>query len=576
MIGDMMRYLGYVKNFEDAEGIVIIDEFDAHLHPKYQYELPKLLSTVFPKVQFIVSTHSPIPLLGVEPNTAVVLTVSRTKELGITVERLDDEIEIDRLSANSLLSSDIFGFKSIFARGSTPDTIESFNDYSDIIHFAPTSLTMLIDHPVVLGEYLKTIVLWPAASDVGEHAIDVIADSEWALQFPPARIDAYKRLVREERSVFGGVGHYRKYHWLLTLSDNLGSYGVEHHESADDRVAENTFVDDNAAKRASLLLPHEFFHSWNGKARRPAGLVNGGYEQPMRDDLLWVYEGLTNYYGELLSARAGLISPQEWIEELAADAMAVSPGGRTWRPLQDTADSAPLLYNGGAGWSGWRRSVDFYKEGSLIWLEADVTIRQLTQGRKTLDDFCALFHGENDNGRIYVKPYEADDVYAALDQVAPYTWREFFEKRLTSKSAELPLGGAANGGYRLVYTETPNLFLDPWTLDGSVNAIASLGIHVTADGTVDDAAPGTPAYRSGISNGMKIVAVNNRRFSVDELTRAIAGSTNTRQPMEFILDNGGYFSVSKVDYHGGLQYPHFERIGGTTELLTAIAQPRTK
>jgi predicted metalloprotease with PDZ domain len=446
----------------------------------------------------------------------------------------------------------------------------------DTVHFAPTSLTMLIDHPVVLGEYLKTIVLWPAGSDVGEHAIDVIADSEWALQFPPARIDAYKRLVREERSVFGGVGHYRKYHWLLTLSDNLGSYGVEHHESADDRVAENTFVDDNAAKRASLLLPHEFFHSWNGKARRPAGLVNGGYEQPMRDDLLWVYEGLTNYYGELLSARAGLISPQEWIEELAADAMAVSPGGRTWRPLQDTADSAPLLYNGGAGWSGWRRSTDFYKEGSLIWLEADVTIRQLTQGRKTLDDFCALFHGENDNGRIYVKPYEADDVYAALNQVAPYTWKEFFEKRLTSKSAELPLGGAANGGYRLVYTETPNMFLDPWTLDGSLNALASLGIHVTADGTVDDAAPATPAYRSGISNGMKIVAVNNRRFSVDELTRAIAGSKNSRQPMEFILDNGGYFSVSKVDYHGGLQYPHFERIGGTTELLTAMAQPRTR
>lgn len=446
----------------------------------------------------------------------------------------------------------------------------------DTVHFAPTSLTMLIDHPVVLGEYLKTIVLWPAGSDVGEHVIDVIADSEWALQFPQARIDAYKRLVREERGVFGGVGHYRKYHWLLTLSDNLGSYGVEHHESADDRVAENTFVDDNAAKRASLLLPHEFFHSWNGKTRRPAGLVNGGYEQPMRGDLLWVYEGLTNYYGELLSARAGLISPQEWIDELAADAMAVSPGGRTWRPLQDTADSAPFLYTSGGGWSGWRRSTDFYKEGSLIWLEADVTIRQLTEGRRSLDDFCALFHGENDNGRMYVKPYEANDVYAALTQVAPYTWREFFEKRLTSKSADLPLGGAANGGYRLTYTETPNMFLDPWALDSGLNAIASLGIHVTSDGTVDEAAPGTPAYRGGISNGMKIVAVNNRRFSVDELTRVIAASKNTQQPMELILDNGGYFSVAKVNYHGGLQYPHFERIGGTQDLLTVIAQPRIK
>src|SRR5262245_45657380 len=445
----------------------------------------------------------------------------------------------------------------------------------DTVFFAPQSLTMLVDHPVALGEYQKSFVLWPAGSEVGEHVIDVIADSEWALQFPQARIDAYKRLVREERAVFGGVGHYRKYHWLLTLSDSLGTFGVEHHETADDRVPENTFVDEAAAKFSSLLLPHEFFHSWNGKTRRPAGLINGGFEQPMRDDLLWVYEGLTNYYGELLSARAGLISPQEWLEELAANAMSVSPAGRTWRPLQDTADSAPFLYLSGGGWSGWRRSTDFYREGSLIWLEADVTIRRLTGGRKSLDDFCALFHGENDNGRIYVKPYEASDVYAALEQVAPYTWKEFFEKRLTSKSAELPLGGAANGGYRLVYTDAPNMFVEPPGA-GGLNAIASLGIHVTADGTVDDTAPGAPAYRAGISNGMKIVTVNSRRFSVDLLSRAIADSKNARTPMEFIVDNERYFVVTKIDYHGGLQYPHFERIGGTEDLLTTIAQPRIK
>jgi len=445
----------------------------------------------------------------------------------------------------------------------------------DTVHFAPQSLTMLVDHPVVLGEYQKSFVLWPSGSDVGEHVIDVVADSEWALQFPQGRIDAYKRLVREERAVFGGVGHYRKYHWLLTLSDNLGVFGVEHHETADDRVPENTFVDDTAAKYASLLLPHEFFHSWNGKTRRPAGLINGGFEQPMRDDLLWVYEGLTNYYGELLSARAGLISPQDWLDELAADAMSVSPAGRTWRPLQDTADSAPFLYLSGGGWSGWRRSTDFYKEGSLIWLEADVTIRRLTNGRKSLDDFCALFHGENDNGRIYVKPYEAGDVYAALNRVTPYTWQELFEKRLTSKSAELPLGGAANGGYRLVYNDVPNVFVEP-PASGNLNAIGSLGIHVTADGTIDDTAPGAPAYRAGISNGMKLVAVNSRRFSVDLLSRAIADSKNTRTPIEFIVDNSGYFSVIKVDYHGGLQYPHFERIGGTDDVLTTIAQPRLK
>jgi len=435
---------------------------------------------------------------------------------------------------------------------------------------------MLNDHPVLLGEHLRSITLWPAESAAGEHVIDVVADSEWALQFPPARIEAYKRLVIEERAVFGGVGHYRKYHWLLTLSDNLGSFGVEHHECADDRVAENTFVDDNAARRSSLLLPHEFFHSWNGKARRPAGLVNGGYEKPMKDDLLWVYEGLTNYYGELLAARAGLITAQEWFEEIAADAMSVSGPGRTWRPLQDTADSATFLYTAGGGWGGWRRGVDFYNEGTLIWLEADVTIRKATNGRKTLDDFCALFHGQGDNGTVWMKPYDVGEVYRTLNMVAPYDWQAFFEKRLRSKSAEVPLGGVENGGFKLVYSDRANIFTDPWALDSGLNAYGSLGMHVAADGTVDDAWPTRPAYAAGIANGMKIVAVNGRKFSVDELKRALVASKDSTKPLEFIVDNAGYFKVVAVDYHGGLRYPHLELASGATDVLTSIAAPRTR
>jgi predicted metalloprotease with PDZ domain len=444
------------------------------------------------------------------------------------------------------------------------------------IRYAPTSLEMLNDHPVLLGEHFRSITLWPAGSAPGEHVIDVVADSEWALQFPQARIDAYKKIVLEERRVFGDVGHYRKYHWLLTLSDNLGSFGVEHHECADDRVAENTFVDDDTAKRSSLLLPHEFFHSWNGKARRPAGLVNGGYEKPMKDDLLWVYEGLTEYYGELLSARGGLISAQEWLEEMAANVLAVSGPGRTWRPLQDTADSSPFLYVAGGGWGGWRRSTDFYPEGSLIWLEADVTIRRLTGGKKSLDDFCALFHGQGDNGRVWVKGYGATDVFDALSEVATFDWKTFFEQRLTSKSATVPTGGIEGGGYRLVYTDAPNMFTDPWSLDGGLNALGSLGIHVTTDGTVDNAWPGLPAFAAGVSNGMKIVAVNGRRFSNDELKRAIAATKTATTPMELIVENGSYFKTVRIDYHGGLRYPHFERLAGKEDGLTPIAAARVK
>jgi len=444
------------------------------------------------------------------------------------------------------------------------------------IRYAPTSLEMLNDHPVLLGEHFRSIELWPAGSPAGEHAIDVVADSEWALDFPQKRIDAYKKIVLEERRVFGNVGHYRKYHWLLTLSDNLGAFGVEHHECADDRVAESTFVDDDSAKRSSLLLPHEFFHSWNGKARRPVGLMNGGYEQPMKDDLLWVYEGLTEYYGELLAARGGLISAAEWIEEIAADALTVSEPGRAWRPLQDTADAAPFLYLAGGGWAGWRRSTDFYNEGTLIWLEADVTIRALTGGKKTLDDFCALFHGQNDNGRVWVKPYDATEVYDTLSRVAPYDWKGFFEKRLTAKSADLPLGGVEAGGYRYVFSEAPNMFTDPWALDGGLNAFGSLGIHVGADGLVDNAWPGFPASAGGVSSGMKIVAVNGRRFSIEEMRRAIAASKTASGPLELIVESGSYFKVARIDYHGGLRYPHLERIPNKPDVLREIAQPRAK
>jgi predicted metalloprotease with PDZ domain len=324
-------------------------------------------------------------------------------------------------------------------------------------------------------------------------------------------------------------------HWLLTLSDNLGQFGVEHHECADDRVAENTFVDDDAAKRSSLLLPHEFFHSWNGKARRPAGLVNSGYEQPMKDDLLWVYEGLTEYYGELLAARSGLIAATEWFDELASDALTVGEPGRTWRPLRDTADSSPFLYLASPGWSGWRRSTDFYQEGALIWLEADVTIRRLTGGRKSLDDFCAMFHGQNDNGRVWMKPYDASDIYAALNAVAPFDWKAFFERRLSSTSSDVPTGGLEGGGYRLVYTDVPNMFTDPWALNGGVNALGSIGLLVGTDGTVADAWPDRPAFQAGVSSGMKIIAVNGRRFSADELKRAIAGTAVPASSLEFIL-----------------------------------------
>lgn len=446
----------------------------------------------------------------------------------------------------------------------------------DTISYAAVSLSSLNDHPVVFGAHFRHIELWPAGSPNGEHAIDVIADSDWALDFPKKRIDAYRKLVSEERAVFGGVGHYRKYHWLLTLSDQLGVFGVEHHECADDRVAENSFVDDDASRRDAILLPHEFFHSWNGKTRRPIGLTTGGYAKPMQDDLLWVYEGLTNYYGEVLAARCGLISAEDLREIWASDAYIVSGPGRTWRPLQDTADSAPYLYNAGGGWNSLRRSTDFYAEGSLIWLEADVTIRRLTGGAKSLDDFCTLFHGEGDNGRVYVKPYTFEDVCAALNKVAEYDWKGFFTQRLRAKGPDLPLGGVTAGGFRFEYNDHANFFTQGLGGHPGLDASASLGLVVTPDGNVQDCQVGSPAYAAGISNGMNLVALNGRKFSIEDLTRAIASTSSAEKTLEFIIDNSGYYKTVRVSYKGGIKNPHLVRDEKTADLLTEIAKPKTK
>ena len=260
--------------------------------------------------------------------------------------------------------------------------------------------------------------------------------------------------MKETGALFG-ARHYRGYHFLYTLSDHVAHFGLEHHESSDDRTGERTLIEPDMLKASGYLLPHEFVHSWNGKYRRPAGLISGGqdggYDVPMKGDLLWVYEGLTNYLGEVLAPRSGLWSAEDYRESLANTAAELdNKFGRTWRPLEDTAVAAQVLYDAGDDYGNLRRSVDYYPEGTLIWLEADTIIRQLSKGAKSLDDFCRAFHG-GASGALALKPYSFDDVVAALNAVQPYDWAGFLNQRLQSTDAHAPLGGIQRSGWKLVY-----------------------------------------------------------------------------------------------------------------------------
>lgn len=276
----------------------------------------------------------------------------------------------------------------------------------DYISFAPTTLATLIDSPVIMGEYYRKIELSPPGEQRPAE-LDIAADSAAALEMPADTEQQYKNLVAEAGALFG-ARHYRDYHFLLTLSDHVAHFGLEHHEANDSRVDERSLIDETGRKLMSGLLPHEYTHSWNGKYRRPLGLATPDYQQPMKGELLWVYEGLTSYWGDVLTARSGLLNAAQARDGLALIAAGMSHRpGRQWRPLLDTTVAAQILYGSPFQWSSWRRSVDFYDEGVMIWLDADTTIRKLTNNQKSLDDWAKIFHGQPDQPLNAAPPRKA-------------------------------------------------------------------------------------------------------------------------------------------------------------------------
>jgi predicted metalloprotease with PDZ domain len=447
----------------------------------------------------------------------------------------------------------------------------------DETEFGTVSLTTLVDSPVLAGEYFRTYDLSPGQKP--EHRLDVAADSAAAAQATPDEILHLRQLVAETGALFG-ARHYRHYDFLLALSDHLEPNGLEHHESSDNRGPERMLLDPDILESLMDLLPHEFFHSWNGKYRRPAGLATPNYQEPMKGDLLWVYEGFTQYYGTMLAARSGFWTPHMLRENLASVAAYLNNRpGRSWRDLEDTAISAQILYFARKEGSSWRRGVDYYDESTLIWLEADTIIRRETHEKKSLDDFCRLFYGGENTGPELVT-YTFDDVVAALNQVAPYDWKTFFNERLYSHGPGAPLGGLESSGWRLTFSEAMNEHQRAMEqVNQETDVQFSLGMIVHNPGAedsneVEDVIPGSPAAKAGVAPDMKLLAVNGRRWTPEILREAIRQAKDTKEPIELLVENDGYFKTVKVDYHGGERYPHLEAQG--RDVLEQIAQRKAE
>ncbi len=424
--------------------------------------------------------------------------------------------------------------------------------------FKRLSLETLIDSPVYAGRYASRLDLDPGSA-VPVH-LDLFADRPELLTVKPEQLQAYRNLVQQAYRLFGSH-HYAHYDFLYSLSDQVHQQGLEHHQSSEDGSEPDSFTewDKNAYDRD--LLPHEFTHSWNGKFRRPADLWTPNYNVPMQDSLLWVYEGQTQYWGEVLAARSGLWTKQQALDALAQTAAYYqNEAGRRWRPLQDTTNDEIINPRRPMSWRDWQRFEDYYDEGRLIWLEADTLIRDRSQGKRSLDDFARSFFGIDDGSFVTVA-YSFEDVVKALNAVEPYDWAGFLRERLDGVARPPPLEGLRRGGYKLVYTDTPSELEKASDLERKrVGLRYSIGVSLDdKDGTVLQVAWDSPAFKAKITESTQILAVNGAAYSAEVLKDAIRSAKETTLPIELIVKTGDRYRVVALDYHDGLRYPHLER-----------------
>lgn len=441
--------------------------------------------------------------------------------------------------------------------------------------FKPASLVTLVDSPVLTGAHFRVIPLAPDL--LPKHQVNLAADSPEALEIDSGLIARYDRLVREALALFGAP-HYREYRFLFALSDRFSYAGLEHHESSDNRSPERALLEPDQRVRVAQLFPHELAHSWNGKHRRPAAMSAAPYLEPMQTDLLWIYEGLTEYLAWVLAARSDLLTFEQSLADLAQIGATVSnQAGRSWRPLRDVAGSAPMTGRAGRQWAAWKRGFgDVYSEGVLIWLEADAIIRRESAGARSLDDFLRGFFGGKASGPV-LKTYQIEDVVAALQSVAAYDWANFFESRVNRVSKRPPAAGIEGEGWRLVYSDTLSPYIRSIERARKLTYLTfSIGIIAGSDGVIIDLDPNLPAAKAGLAPGMRLVSVNGRKWTGDRGREAIRAAKSSGRPIDIVAESADFPTTYRIHYRGGERYPRLVRDPAKPDYLTDLLSPKSK
>ena len=445
--------------------------------------------------------------------------------------------------------------------------------------YAATNVEQLEDSPVITGQYFHEFPLAPEIKPA--HFIDVVSDAPEDSDLRPALLAEISNLVREADALYKSH-HYNQYHFLLTLSDVAGGEGLEHGQSSDNGVGEKGFSDSKHQLAESDLLSHEFTHSWNGKYRRPFNLYQTDFEKMQQGSLLWVYEGMTQYLGNVLAARSNLKTQANYRDMLAMSAAELDyKPGREWRPTEDTAIAASILRGGSPTWANWKRGQDYYQEGELLWLDADTLIRKMTDNKKSLDDFQHIFLGKGGNTGPLIVTYNREELIRDLNEVVKYDWATFLHNRIDNINPRADLAGIEQGGYKLVYTDKPNPSEKTIAENSGGrrarvrNVWYSLGLSVNSDGTVNDVRWGSPADKARLAPGQKILAINGNTFSGDALKDAVAKSKGSTDPIHLIIQADTFVSTFDIDYHDGPRYPRLERVDGSPAYLDDITKPLT-
>ncbi|MGH8363188.1 MAG: M61 family peptidase, partial [Gammaproteobacteria bacterium] len=440
------------------------------------------------------------------------------------------------------------------------------------VDFAAVPLNMLVDSPLDAGIYYKHIELWHKGD--AYQMLDIFADKPQDPDIPDSLIADYTRMTPEALALYG-ARHWNVYHSLLALSDAVGFQGIEHHQSSDDRAPDDFMTKPDQQLVSGDLLTHEFSHSWNGKYRRPFDLWQPNFQMPEHTELLWVYEGMNQYLGDLLSFRTGIRKPSDYPEYLASiySQMANEPGRKT-EPLIDTTAAAPYLYEARGAYPEIRRtSDDFYTEGELLWLDVDSIIREKTHGQKSLDTFLHLYAGPPDTGPI-TKTYTRADIEHLLNETVPYDWHAFFQKHVYEVADRPPTAELARTGWKLVYNDKPNTFTqaanqqfhtdDQWL---------TYGLMIGKDGNVRGVREGSPAWQAGMAPGMKLQAVDGQSYTPEILAYELKQAEHETAATTFLVEQNGWYKTYNVDYRGGPRYPHLVRIPGSPDMLAKIMAP---